>query len=153
MVGTVSVMPASITFDVTGTPAPQGSKRAFVRGKRAVLVEMSTRVAPWRDAITTAALAASVPAGWLRTSAPVRVEVVFRVAAPKRPVKGRWSPSVRPDLDKLLRAVLDGLSPVIWDDDAQVIEVVARKRYVCPGEQSGASITITELDQPVAVTV
>jgi crossover junction endodeoxyribonuclease RusA len=47
---------------------------------------------------------------------------------------------VRPDLDKLVRAVLDALSEAgVWRDDAQVVSVVARKAY---GSAPGLTVEI-----------
>lgn len=56
-------------------------------------------------------------------------------------------------VDKLARAALDGISQglngkvgdgILWGDDAQVIELMARKFYD-DDREPGADITITEL--------
>mgnify|MGYP003624594199 CR=1 FL=1 len=56
-------------------------------------------------------------------------------------------------VDKLIRATLDGISQglngkvgdgILWGDDAQVIELMARKFYN-DERDSGCSITITAL--------
>jgi crossover junction endodeoxyribonuclease RusA len=39
----------------------------------------------------------------------------------------------KPDIDKLIRAVLDALKGVAWCDDSQVVSVYASKRYGQPG--------------------
>ena len=41
-----------LTFNVAGTPAPQGSKRAFVVNGRPVMTESSSKVKPWRQDVT-----------------------------------------------------------------------------------------------------
>jgi len=46
-----------------------------------------------------------------------------------RTVKKRPHPTVKPDLDKLIRLVLDALTGVAFQDDAQVCRVEAQKRY------------------------
>jgi Holliday junction resolvase RusA-like endonuclease len=51
-----------------------------------------------------------------------RNEGIVKDGAPAYPV-------VRPDADKLLRAVLDALTGRVWADDAQVVVATARKRY------------------------
>lgn len=55
-------------------------------------------------------------------------------------------PIVPPDLDKLVRAVGDGIgqSGLIWGDDSQVVEIIARK-YYADDRESGAIIKITKL--------
>ena len=59
----------------------------------------------------------------------------------KRPL-----PIVPPDLDKLARGLLDGIgqSEVIWGDDSQVINLIARKFYA-DDREPGAKVKITEL--------
>jgi Holliday junction resolvase RusA-like endonuclease len=55
-------------------------------------------------------------------------------------------PIVPPDLDKLARGLLDGIgqSEVIWGDDSQVIQLIARKFYA-DDREPGAEVKITEL--------
>ena len=38
-------------------------------------------------------------------------------------------PKVKPDLDNVVKAVLDALNGVVYRDDAQVVNLVATKRY------------------------
>ena len=59
----------------------------------------------------------------------------------KRPL-----PIVPPDLDKLLRAVGDGIgqSGYIWGDDSQIVEMEGHK-YYADDRQPGAIIKITNL--------
>jgi Holliday junction resolvase RusA-like endonuclease len=42
---------------------------------------------------------------------------------------GALRPTTKPDIDNLVKGIKDGLSKVIWHDDSQVIELVARKFY------------------------
>ena len=55
-------------------------------------------------------------------------------------------PIVPPDLDKLARGLLDGIgqSEVIWGDDSQVINLIARKFYA-DDREPGAEVKITAL--------
>lgn len=131
----------SVSFTVDGTPAPQGSKKAIVRGKRAVLIESSKKVPVWRAQV--AAAARTVMGDREPFTAPVRVEVVFWMARPatvsetKRPL-----PSVYPDIDKLSRALLDGMTAIVYRDDSLVVDLVASKRYSAKG---GATVRIIEV--------
>ena len=138
------------TIKVSGTPAPQGSQRAFVHRHtgRAVVVESSAKVRPWRAAITAACKAERVP----HHEGPVTVSVIFYMPRPRshhradgvtlRPT-APVSPSVRPDLDKLLRSTLDGLTDAgVIEDDARIVSISARKIYAVPPEPPGALITI-----------
>ena len=51
-------------------------------------------------------------------------------------------PAKRPDLDKLVRAVKDALTKVLWHDDGQVVEILARKFYAQPGAPVGVSVLV-----------
>ena len=42
---------------------------------------------------------------------------------------GTLRPTTKPDIDNLAKGIKDGLSKVIWHDDSQVTELVARKWY------------------------
>lgn len=128
-----------VAFDVLGVPAPQGSKRAFVVGNRAVVTEDSKRSAPWRDSVAAAGVAAM--SGLPALDGPLQVTIQFRMPRP-RSVK-RLYPSVKPDIDKLARAVLDGLTAAaVIVDDSRVISLTAEKVYA---EVPGASIRVTEV--------
>ena len=136
-----------LTFVVYGLPAPQGSKRHMGNG---VLVESSKAVSPWRQDVKHAALAC-IPHDWDR-SLPMNLSVVFRF---KRPATQIGAKGVKPsapshctsaragDLDKLCRSTLDSLTDVAYDDDRQVISIVASKRYCIGDEPQGALISIS----------
>lgn len=150
-----------ISFTVRGIPAPQGSKRAF-RNKysgRIQQVESSKRVAPWRSDVRDAAMAAMGEGfdDWREPLVgPVAVELVFRFPRPKGhylPVNARravpelrlsapaW-PAGKPDVDKIARAVLDAITAICFVDDAQVVDLISRKRYA-NGEPAGVTVTVT----------
>lgn len=98
-------------FKVIGTPAPKGSFKAVPGpGGRARLVNQLKATTPWQD--TVAASAAKVFRHYGMTEpidAPIGVDLVVTIAAP-RTVTRQW-PTVRGtgDLDKHERTVLDGL--------------------------------------------
>lgn len=125
-------MPRLVTsFQVEGVPVPQGSKTVFMVKGRPILADVNTaKLKPWRKAVAAAARAAS-PA--VQVENPVSLLVTFTFEKPKS-VKRLW-PSVKPDLDKLLRALLDGITESgLWRDDAQVVDVRVSKVYgLTPG--------------------
>lgn len=117
-----------LDFFAEGTPVPQGSKNAYVRGGRAVLVDANARLKPWRAQVRDAAEAAIAEAGWETLDEPCRVYLGFTMPRPQRPW---WDvPAVKPDLDKLTRAVFDALTDAgVWKDDSRVVEMKVAKRY------------------------
>jgi len=117
----------SLTFQVFGDPVPQGSKRAFVVKNRAVVVDDNkATLRSWRSQIVDAARAELNGEG--PELGPVRITLMFFLRRPQRPKAG--VPIVKPDVDKLARAVLDGMTDAgVFRDDSQVTTLTARKRY------------------------
>ena len=58
---------------------------------------------------------------------PVTVTMLFTFVKPKS-VK-RDYPTVRPDIDNIVKSVLDGLNGAAWKDDSQVCRLIAEKQY------------------------
>jgi Holliday junction resolvase RusA-like endonuclease len=149
-----------VSIDVLGTPAPKGSNRAMVRGGRAVFVPGGSKtnqdaLQSWAGQCRLACLSfVSGQASPVFTQTALAVAITFRL---KRP-GGHWAkagglkssapltPSVKPDLDKLVRSTLDALSGAIFDDDSRIVTTIARKEYAEPG-QEGASIRVWEFKQ------
>ena len=134
-------------FAVQGIePAPQGSKRHVGNGR---MVEASAKVKPWRFAVSQAALDTGEPI----TDRPVMVQITFMFNRPKSHYnsKGQLKPTAplykqtKPDLDKLCRSTLDGLTNVLLKDDSQVVNLICCKIYAEEGELPGALITINAL--------
>lgn len=127
-----------ISFFVPGIPAPQGSKRHVGNGR---LVESSKLLPAWREAVRIAAqqAAGSNPP----IDAPVHVTARFFMPKPKRP---RFNtPAVAPDLDKLQRAVGDGLEAGgLIKNDSRIISWDSTKHYAGEHQQPGVHIHITD---------
>lgn len=63
---------------------------------------------------------------------PVRLSIEFIFKRPQKPKHHKYH-MVRPDLDNLAKAVTDAANGVLWDDDSQVAELIAKKLYACDG--------------------
>jgi crossover junction endodeoxyribonuclease RusA len=130
-----------IRLDVFGLPKPQGSKKV-IRGR---LIEASGQALKiWRKQIAEACEPYSNQNIHLGA---IRLEVDFYLPRPKSvPQHKRSRPIVAPDLDKLVRAVGDGIgqSEMIWGDDSQIVEIIARKHYA-DERDPGAVIVIKPL--------
>lgn len=140
----------TLTLYVAGIPAPQGSKRAFVIGGKARLVEMSKRVKPWRRAVEYASIEAARRAQVGPFLGPVRVSLEFVMPRPK--TTKHPACTSKPDLDKLVRATLDGLAPVIPEDSC-VVRISAFKRFARESgiENPGCLISIEAVEQGVEI--
>ena len=119
-----------IAYTVSGNPAPQGSKRHVGNGR---MIEASKRLKPWRDAVIAATqeMASTVE----QLEGPLTVKLEFRVPRPKTVTRSHPITRSSGDLDKLIRAVLDGITiGELIQDDSQVVNIRASKRYsVDPG--------------------
>ena len=140
-----------IELEVFGDPAPQGSKRVF-NGR--VVEASGSKLKVWRKAIAVACHQLVNEQHALLLEA-VRVEIDFYLPRPASvTIKKRRLPIVPPDLDKLCRGVLDGIGQglitgkvgdgIIYGDDSQVVELVARKHYA-DDRAPGAIIKISAL--------
>lgn len=132
----------ALSFTVWGIAQPKGSTRAFVpQGwTRAVVTAANPKTKGWQELVAEAALGA-MPSPTL-IDGPVSLSVSFYLPRPKS-IKARTVPhTTKPDLDKLVRAVKDGLTRIVWRDDAQVVEVKAWKQYAPPTMTPHALITV-----------
>lgn len=140
-------LPRLVYFNlwVAGDPVAQGSLNAI--GGRIFHVK-SARLNRWRKAIATAAAAEGIVA----FAGPVSIDLQFVLRRPKAhytrggAVKLSSSPLPvgRPDLDKLVRAVLDALTGTAYSDDAAVTELRARKTYVASlSHEPGCWVQVT----------
>jgi Holliday junction resolvase RusA-like endonuclease len=119
---------------VAGIPAPQGSTKAFVdKAGKAHVTSDNPRMRPWRE-LVSAIVRSHVGPDVAIPTGPVVVFAEFvmpRRAADMTLRIEEWSPAhvVKPDLDKLGRALLDSLTGIVYRDDAQVVRLVSAKRY------------------------
>lgn len=116
-------------FMVHGVPVPQGSMNVY-NGR--IVHRNSAKLMAWRNAIAEKCRDVMVP-----LTGGVEVTALFIMPKPK--TVSRDEMSVRPDLDKLVRAALDGLTGAAFADDAQVTRLHARKQY---GDPTGARFII-----------
>jgi len=119
-------------FFVHGRPVPQGSLK-FING-HAIHVRAQD-LALWRADIANGAR----KAGLNKAQGAVEVALVFTLTKPK--TSKRKEPSTTPDIDKLIRAVLDGLTDVAYEDDKQVTKVSAIKQY---GDTQGVQVRVVD---------
>ena len=129
------------SFWIAGVPAPKGSTRSFVSRSTGRVVTLSDcgRLASWEATVRDTARAHGVPL----LDGPVKIDARFYVPRPKRCT--RKFPTVRPDSDKMLRALYDGCEGVLFRNDAQVIDGRARKVYADPAIGPGCFVAWREV--------
>jgi Holliday junction resolvase RusA-like endonuclease len=108
--------------------------------KQIVTVHQSKGLKAWERAVKKAAKKAHKDGK--PSKSPFQLSCKFMLPKPK--TSKRVFPTVRPDLDKLVRAIADALTGVFWDDDSQVTGLSAAKFYVAPGEE-GVAVSVAAL--------
>lgn len=146
---------------IAGDPTPQGSKRIVPTKAGPRMIETNdAQKRTWREDVRAAVRAHrhetfdtdDVEAMVTWFGEPVELDVTFWLHRPASvSAKRRPYPSVKPDLDKLARGLLDPLVQMgVLTDDATVVDLTVRKRYAAPGEPTGASIEIRAKGAEVA---
>lgn len=144
-------------FFAAGNPMPQGSKTPGQTkdGRLYVRENGGERHKAWREAVRRAAVEAAQkpaygvgePAVWETVQGAVAVDVLFLFEARKGVKDAEGAVKISsPDLDKLVRSVLDSLTDAaVWADDARVVDLQARKRYTTDPGKVGAIITVATI--------
>jgi Holliday junction resolvase RusA-like endonuclease len=127
-----------IKISVRGNPQTKGSARAFYRkGMRFPVVTNDNRKCKsWEADIKLMAQLKAPKTLW---TGAVILNVRFYLKKPKSAPKRRrlWH-TKKPDTDKMLRAIKDALTGVIYKDDSQVVMATPSKDYA---ENTGVVIT------------
>jgi Holliday junction resolvase RusA-like endonuclease len=132
-------LPPVVVVTVLGFPKPAGSKRVFLVGKaggppRPVVTDTAGRAGrDWRVTIQHAIARVYDEPPLL---GPLELACYFTVPRPRghagrrglRPSAPGY-PTTRPDLTKLLRALEDAATGLLWADDAQIVTQIITKRY------------------------
>jgi Holliday junction resolvase RusA-like endonuclease len=116
-------------FSFSIEPRPKGRHRSFVRNNRMMHIPDPDTKA-FEGSIKTIAQfkwgAKELLLG------PIRMTILFKLSKPGKGKKGSKMehPAVTPDLDNLIKAVTDALNKIVFNDDAQICELSAKKIYV-----------------------
>jgi crossover junction endodeoxyribonuclease RusA len=106
--------------------------------KYPIITADNRKTKPWRNQIALAATKAMQ--GHSPTFAPVHVHCYFCFVRPKTLNKSITQKTTRPDVDKLLRAVLDALTGIVYVDDSQVTAILGTKEF---GPEPGVVIEVS----------
>lgn len=133
----------NLSFTVYGVPQPQGSTRAFMpKGSRfPVITSANKGLKPWRQDVAVMALSEMKKESAELANGPISLAADFYFERPKS-AKRQAQKLTKPDIDKLLRGILDALTGVAYRDDSQVVEVTCVKRF---GSPTRAEISVIEI--------
>lgn len=139
--------PQPITFHVPGVPVAKGRPRITTRGGKVRSFTPPKTVA-FEGLVALAAERAMEGADPL--SGPVSLTLFVELPVPqswslkkkRAALSGNHQPCGRPDLDNYVKAVADGGNAVLWNDDSQIIMLLATKRYA---EMPGVHVEVQTL--------
>lgn len=133
----------TIRMMVHGIPKAQPRVKAFSRGNHAGVYDPGT-ANDWKCLVAEQALRVKPPKPFI---GPLLVDIQFHLPRPKRLMRkndptGPIPHTVRPDVDNLIKAVLDALKGLLWADDKQVWGIRAKKYYHAIDEGPHAAIMV-----------
>jgi len=127
-----------IEFWADGIPIPQGSKSIF-RGR---LVDSNPRLRAWRANV--AATAAHELGGRDGFDPDLSLFILMDFYLPRGKTVRRARPNVKPDGDKLIRAICDSVTTAgVWADDSRVVVHHSEKWYA--DDKPGVRVVIGAL--------
>ena len=133
-----ALAPGVVVVEVRGLPKPAGSKRVFLVGKgearRPVVTDDCRTGKDWRASVQHEINRAHPGAP---LDGPLELSLYFTLPRPRGHLKrdgglrrsAREHPTTKPDVTKLVRAVEDAATGLLWCDDSQVVTQTATKRY------------------------
>lgn len=131
-----------LRITIPGRPIPKGRPR-FARMGQHVRTFTDKATLTRENWIRQCALQAmsAVPGLAFPLDCPLAVRVEFHVARPKSAPRRVTRPATKPDLDNLLKAVLDGLSLAgLFTNDSRIVAIEASKAFA-----SGPELTVVEV--------
>lgn len=141
-----------ISLDLYGDPVPQARARTVRRGGKSITYDPNCKLkegykwqirSQYREEPLTV---------------PVAIDVLFMMPIPKTTSKTKTAAMIngtihhmkRPDLDNLEKFLLDVLNEVVLKDDAQIVEMHARKVY---SSKPGTYVRIIPIENQTKQTV
>lgn len=143
----------SIEFVIPGEPKGKGRARSRIAkdrgGKQCVMHYTPKETVAYETLVKLAAHEAM--AGDPPTSYPCRVKIIAYCSIPpswshkklERALAGEVFPTVKPDVDNIVKAVLDGMNKIVYRDDSVVCDVSNAKRY---SSSPRVEVYVRELD-------
>jgi crossover junction endodeoxyribonuclease RusA len=132
----LQLMSRELYVKVPGVPVPQGSMSCI----NGVMFHSNKHLPIWRSKVQKALECEFVGGAF---SGPIYAYLTFILPRPASVT--RIKPCVKPDLDKLVRAVLDAVEAACAvHNDSQVCEMHAIKRYVRENEEPHLALWLKE---------
>lgn len=112
-----------LNFHFPVTPQPKLRARITRLGR-----SYTPKKSKWAEQELQAYALKQLPKGWKPSPHHASVSIGFYFKRPKS-AKKREHHTVKPDLDNLIKMVMDSFNGIVWEDDTQVTAVTAYKQY------------------------
>lgn len=131
-------MSEPVTILISGDPVGKGRPRiAMVAGHARAFTPAKTR----NQEGYVKLLASQEMAGREPMDGPVEAVIRIMVAVPsywshlkrQAAIRGAHRPAVRPDLDNIVKLILDACNGIVYRDDNRIVRLVAEKTYAPAG--------------------
>lgn len=142
-------MTDSILLIIEGEPVGKGRPRAF-RAGAGVRMFTPAKTKTYEEAVAIEARKAMAKLPPFDGPVLLELRMVFSVPASWTKAKraaalaGEIVPTKKPDADNVVKALCDALNGIVWIDDVQVTDLVARKHF---GEHPHVEARITPLNK------
>lgn len=121
--------PRTFSFIAYGEPVAKGRARvAFNRKAGRAFAYTPGKTVDAENAIRSIVLGCR-PFG---RELPLAIEITSFKTRPKSAKKSRVYPTTRPDWDNFAKLVCDAIEKFLYEDDAQIVDVIYKKRYGSP---------------------
>jgi|TARA_R100001163_G_C5046860_1_gene184078 crossover junction endodeoxyribonuclease RusA len=94
-----------------------------------VITDANKNLKQWRD-LTSFVAQDYAPKELVESAVELHIDFFF--ARPKSLPKKVTRHIKKPDLSKLIRSIEDSLTNIVWNDDSQVVKIIATKNYGTP---------------------
>ena len=130
----------AISFVVPGEPVAKGRAK-FARRGNFVTAYTPEKTARYEDRVMMCAREAMGFTAFQDGDPPIQGPLELRVTAirsipsslsgkkQRAAELGEIMPTTKPDLDNVVKAIKDACNKIVWRDDSQVVDLIAKKRY------------------------
>jgi len=140
-------MTSSVAFIVPGTPVGKGRPK-FARRGNFVTTYTPEKTASYENLVKVKAEEAM--RGKMLFEGAVSVEIALFITPPaswsqkkqREALEGRIFPTSKPDIDNVLKGIMDACNEIVFKDDKQAVDVRVVKRY---GQVARASVEVRPL--------
>lgn len=141
---------------IPGQAVPQLRPRIVRKGQHYGLAEQQ-KVREWKAYVRFIFASEAQKKGWQASKRPIVLSLTFYMQAPSSfsrkkqivAMSGEIHPTAKPDLDNLIKGVIDALNGTAWIDDSCIVELRAKKQY---SETPGVIIEVEECNAYAALS-